>query len=180
MNQDKTQTDWLWFEQYNFSKGRQVFMAGIFRAAYELFLNMEDEYTIVPVPKYDEYQEEYLTHLNDRYTIWGVPINAEDTEFVGTVTNALAKESYGNVYSEFYDVVLKTRFSKDPDCSRMVDLIMSGVRFDVAYMFSDYMADAPYIFRNLIKSNSTDLSSNYKEIESSMHTKMENLKTFYS
>ncbi len=136
-----SQTDWLWYEQYNFSKERQAFMAGIFLAAYEIFRDMTDEYAIVPVPKWDEAQ---------------------------------------SVYPAFYDVALKQKFSKDTDCAAMVDIVMSGLRFDVAYMFGEYMVNAPYIFRNLVKANSTDLASTYETNKTKMHEKMKEVIGFYA
>ncbi len=177
---NSAQTDWLWYEQYNFSRERQAFMAGIFLAAYEIYRDMSDEYAIVPIPKWEEAQSEYLTHLNDRYTIWGIPATVTDTEFVGTITDALARESYETVYPAFYDVALKQKFSKDTDCAAMVDIVMSGLRFDVAYMFGEYMVNAPYIFRNLVKSNSTDLASTYEASKNQLHEKMKEVIGFYA
>ncbi len=175
---DTNKSTW-WYEQYNFSIGQQAFTAGLFLSAYELYRNMDDVYSIAPLPKWDEEQKEYLTHLNDRYTIWGIPMTVADTDFVGTIAEALACESYENVYPAFYDVALKQKFSSDEDCANMVDIAMKGLRFDVAYMYGEYMANAPYLFRQLIQKNSTELASTYERNKVKMHQKFEDVMSFY-
>ncbi len=175
---DNNKSTW-WYEQYNFSIGQQAFTAGLFLSAYELYRDMDDVYSIAPIPKWDEEQQEYLTHLNDRYTIWGIPMTVADTDFVGTIAEALACESYENVYPAFYDVALKQKFSSDADCANMVDIAMKGLRFDVAYMYGEYMVSAPYMFRQLIQANSTELASTYEKKRSEMHEKLADVMRFY-
>ncbi len=177
---DSAESSWTWYDQYNFYVGRQAFSGGPFLGAFEYYRNMEDTYGVLPFPKWDEAQEGYYAPLNDRYTVWGIPMTVKDTAFVGLVAEAMARETYENVYPAFYDVALKGKFSTDEHYAEMVDLVMSGMRFDVANMFGGYMANAPYIFRYLLQEESTDLASKYAEIKGELDEGLKSFNTFYA
>ncbi len=97
----------------------------------------------------------------DKYTIWGIPVTETDDEFVGLVTQALCEESYKTVYPAFYDVALKNKYSTDKGTAEMVDLLMSGATFDVAFMFEDYCGKIQTLIREHIKNNDPDFASDY-------------------
>ena len=54
---------------------------------------MDSEYGILPPPKWDEEQEKYYSHVQDKFTAWGIPVTATDLDFIGFVTDALCKET---------------------------------------------------------------------------------------
>ena len=169
-------TSWIWYEQFNFAEGRQVFTPSVFMAANALFRYMNDAYGILPMPKWDKQQEEYYSNICDRYAIWGVPMTVTDTEIVGIITEALACETLKTVYPAYYDVALKNKFSSDEDTAKMVDIVTSGMQFDMSYMFGEYLQNAPYMFRYQIQDGKNDLASTYATAESKIN---EGLKVIY-
>lgn len=176
------QTDWLWTEGAFFAAGLQVFNAGPVMAPYKIFREMEDPYGILPLPKWDEAQEGYYTYLNDRHTVWGIPITTTEYEFIGIITEALACESLKSVYPAFFDVALKSKYSEDADTAEMIDIVMAGRQFDVAFTFGEtnsVFCNLPYIFRDLCKANSTDLASKYASIEDKILANLEGLYELY-
>ena len=172
-------TSWIWYEQFNFASGRQTFVPSIFLAAHELYRDMTDNYGIVPIPKWDEEQENYYANINDRYAVWGVPMTVTDTEFVGIIVEAMASETLKTVYPAYYDVALKDKFSNDEDTAKMVDIVSAGMQFDVAYMFGEYLSNAPYMFRYRIQAGSNDLASTYAESESKIKVGLEEIYKMY-
>lgn len=92
-----------------------------------------------------------------------------DTEIVGIITEALACETLKTVYPAYYDVALKNKFSSDEDTAKMVDIVSSGMQFDMSYMFGEYLQNAPYMFRNQIQDGKNDLSSTYATAESKIN-----------
>ena len=172
-------TSWLWYEQYNFAEGRQTFVPSMFIAANGLYRNMKDTYGIVPIPKWDDAQEGYYSNINDRYAIWGVPMTVTDTEFVGIIVEALACETLRTVYPAYYDVALKNKYSSDADTAKMVDMIAEGMQFDMSYMFGEYLANAPYLFRYQIRDNKNDLASEYASVESKIKSGLEEIYKMY-
>ena len=96
------------------------------------FRNMEANYGILPIPKYDEYQEEYY-HLvtPDADSIIAVPLSCGDTDFTSFMLEAISAESYYTVYPAFYDIVLMNRTVRDPESKEMLKLIFDTRTYDI-------------------------------------------------
>ena len=56
--------------------------------------NFEDDYGILPLPKWDENQKDYLTMTSGEHTCLAVPKTVKDTAFVGACIEALSAEAY--------------------------------------------------------------------------------------
>ncbi len=120
---------------------------------------------IVPTPKYNLSQEVYRTKLNDRYTIWGLPTSLKSTErvFTAHITDALCAESSETLYYQYYEVILKGRYSQDLATAKMVNKIMEHPSFDATMQFGYIlnMSDYTYLPRNLIADPTKDIESTY-------------------
>ena len=115
---------------------------------------MESAYGILPMPKYDAAQQNYLTTLIDEVSMFGVmrPVPEDELEFVGILFTALNAESYREVYPVYYDVALKNKYSEDPETAKMIDLIMDGRTFDLGFTFGvSYLSRFPYCIRDLVQ-----------------------------
>ncbi len=97
--------------------------------------NMADEYGILPVPKYDEEQEEYLSFVNGAIPFAMIASSEKNTEFVGTILEAMARYNYDNVTPNMFEIVTKLQTAQDPISAGMVDLIIRNRVFDLAYFF---------------------------------------------
>ncbi len=115
-----------------FIEGRELFyMCGLFNAAS--FRVMEDEFGILPIPKYNETQDRYYhTVQSGHNTVMHIPTTTPNVEDLGLVISALAKESKRLVTPAYYDVQLKYRDSRDDESGEMLDLIFASRTFDVA------------------------------------------------
>ena len=115
-----------------FIEGRELFyMCGLFNAAS--FRVMEDEFGILPIPKYNETQDRYYhTVQSGHNTVMHIPTTTPNVEDLGLVISALAKESKRLVTPAYYDVQLKYRDSRDDESGEMLDLIFATRTFDVA------------------------------------------------
>lgn len=145
-----------------FANGQLVFCPSTFLAAFSTYRDMDSEYGILPPPKWDEEQEKYYSHVQDKFTAWGIPVTATDLDFIGFVTDALCRETYETVYPIFYDIALKDKYSKDQDAAKMVDLIMEGVTFDAGWIFGQKaLGDIQCCVRKAIKNNDPNFASAY-------------------
>ena len=110
----------------------------------------------------------YYTGAMDEYSVLAVPFNAPDLEMNGIITEALTVESYRSVTPAFYDIALKGKYAVDSEMANMIDIIMDGRRFDLAFMFgtSEQLQWLPYLFRKQLEIKSSDITSSYAEIES--------------
>ncbi len=97
--------------------------------------NMADEYGILPIPKYNEDQEEYLSFVNGAIPFVMVGSAEKDPEFVGTILEAMAVYNYDNVTPKMFEIVTKLQAAQDPISAGMVDLIIRNRIFDMAYFF---------------------------------------------
>ncbi len=156
----------LYSEETYFANGTVVFAPLRFSAAFTALREMEDNYSILPYPKWDTAQEIYYTNADDKFQVFSIPVTAPDTEFVGIVYEAMAAESYRSVYPTYYDVALKGKYSSDPTTAEMIDLIMSGRKFEFSFQFGkDHFLRMPYLFRDLLLSPNMKIASKWAAVE---------------
>jgi len=144
-----------------FANEQLVFVPSTFLAAFSTYRDMKSEYGILPPPKWDEKQQQYYTHIQDKFTAYAIPVTATDLDFIGFVTEKLCEATYRDVYPVFYDVALKDKYSKDENAAAMVDLIMEGVTFDAGWVFGSYIGGTQTIVRAAIKNNDPNMASKF-------------------
>lgn len=161
-----------------FSENRALFYA-IFFDNITALRDMEADFGILPYPKFDETQTEYSSTSRDNFDLFVVPIDVKDTEFTGIITEALCAESYRSVIPDYYDVVLKTKTSRDEESAEMIDLIRDSLTFDIGYLCSTSLNSIGHIFVNLVRTNSTDLASSYASSEKAAQVKLNEMLAAY-
>nr|MBQ4319325.1 hypothetical protein [Clostridia bacterium] len=133
----------------------------------ELLRDMETDYGMIPFPKFDEQQEDYLSLVHDGTTIYCIPITVGDLDFAAAVAEALAAESYRVVTPAFYEVALKTKYTRDDVSSRIIDMIYNSATTDFLYA-NNYSLNSTMvglICRTLAVNETADLASEYAKIE---------------
>ena len=166
---------------------KTVFTAGILQNAATLRTgNVDINYGILPYPKWDADQSDYLTYKTHSHTDFAIPRTVRDAgedEFVGTIVEALAYYSNLYVKDALYNVVLKYRDARDADSSYCVDLILGGGRYDFAniyaYAWGDQQGPA-HLFRQALKYNTSSIVSAYKAEKERYDKVLDDfLKSFY-
>ena len=99
-------------------------------ASAEMLRTCEVNYGILPFPKYNAEQEDYM-HL-DWGGLMGVLTTIRDPEMVGAVVELLAYYSGETVIPAYYDKVLDGQLAQDPKSSDMLDIIFDTVIYDPA------------------------------------------------
>ncbi len=147
----------------SFAAGTTLFCAYNLEGA-DFFRNMTDEYAIIPHPKFDMNQTNYKTLVHDYATTFSIPISVgdEEAEMFSAVLEAMCYESYKKVTPVYYDVVLKTRYSSDPNSARAIDIIRENIMTDFIYA-NNYSLSAGLgvMPRELVGSNNTNYMSTY-------------------
>ena len=117
-----------------FKAGRALFYAGYLSAGTGL-REMENEFGILPQPKYDEKQEEYLSFVNGAASTACVPksLSEEALADAGYMLEVLSSTSYYMVTDTLYDKVAKSKNARDPESAEMVDVIIRHRVFDFGY-----------------------------------------------
>ena len=161
-----------------FSSGTVLFAALHLKyAESKQFRNMQNEYGILPIPKYDEDQKDYFTYSHDQYTVFMVPITVADPEMSGAVLEAMAFASYRDVQPVYYDLVLKGRYANDPESRAMLDIITTNIKVDPAWIYGRQLdLPAAKVFRSLIYGGEKTFASAYAKVERTLPVFLKNLR----
>ena len=100
--------------------------------------NFEDDYGLLPIPKFDENQKEYLSMSGGEHSVLAIPKTCKDTEFVGACIEALSAEAYKQVLPTFYEIALKTRYLRDNESKAVLDLILDGRVIDFGFIYGGF------------------------------------------
>ncbi|NLE14210.1 MAG: hypothetical protein GX628_11105 [Clostridiales bacterium] len=162
-----------------FSEGQSVFYITWLDNAFKTFRFMDNDYGIVPFVKYDEAQEEYLTTSMDNVSALTLPQTSSNLDLAGIITEALYAESYKNVMPAYYDVALKTKFTRDEQSVSMLDTVMNGITYDFAFLHYQSLMGITQVFRRLIGDKSKTFVSYYAENESALQANLDKLIDIY-
>ena len=100
------------------------------------YRDMDDDFGIVPMPKYDETQEEYGHYIsNYAATALCSPLTVYDRDFVGTCIETLSAFSTDTVNTALYDVLLTSKLVRDQDSVEMLEIALSTKYYDWAVDF---------------------------------------------
>ena len=153
-----------------FSKNNTIFAMD----RSHLGVNYKDQiafdYGIVPVPKFDEAQENYITCLAFPYTIYAVSIASQKKEAAAATLECMAHEGYENTTPALFEISMKLKYSSDNEASRMYDIIRDGVSIDIGRIFTTELQKFSYtVFRNACVNNAANTwASTYKTAERMM------------
>ena len=103
----------------------------------------------------------------------------DDPEFVGIITEALAAESYKSVVPAYYDVVLKTKASRDEDSAEMIDLIRDTIIIDFGYIHSTALNTVGHLFVQQVRAGTSNIVSAFKSAEKAAQKKLDAIVDFY-
>lgn len=170
--------DQVSFVEPMFLENRAMFMSATF-SGIESLRNMDTDFGILPYPKWNEAQEIYGTTINDSASVFLVPKTIDDPEFVGIITEALAAESYKHVVPAYYDVVLKTKASRDEESAEMIDLIRDCIVVDFGYMHSTALDTVGHLFVQQARTNNPNIVSAFKSKEKAAQKKLDAIIDFY-
>ncbi len=143
----------------------------------EALRDMETDFGILPYPKYDETQDEYLTRLEGIY-LFTVPVTSLKTEMSSAIIEAMACEFAQTVIPAYYDVSLKAKFARDDDSAAMLDIIFDGLSAD--YGDAIWAADIrDGIFRLMFLNDKRDTVSEMASIEEKINKLLEDTMDAY-
>ncbi len=127
---------------WNWSKGRDAFinkqalMVVQTLDMAESYANVDFTYGFLPIFKLDESQAEYCTGMGDSFSLQCIMANSKDSERAGAVLQCLNEVSYRRLTPEYFEILLKGRFSDAPQDVEMLELMRRTVRLDFGRIYS--------------------------------------------
>lgn len=152
-----------------FVEGRALFNVGSFGSVKTLVEDMEDAFTILPMPKWDEQQAGYYTWLGESNTLFGVLTSTANQDATAAAMEMMAAESYRLVSPAIYEINMKTRYSADNEMAQMFDLIREGVVFNFGLAYGFAMNAMNCFWKSNLNKNS-NMSSDWAKNEASYKT----------
>ncbi len=104
------------------------------------FRDMEDDYSMIPYPKYDDVQENYATYLSPDIAVWMIPTICDDPERAATFLEAFSSDSYNYVTPQIYETAFQEAYSRDPMTGRMLDIIVDSQYTDFGLLHSELIS----------------------------------------
>ena len=122
-----------------FMEGRALFLQHMLESAMYHLRSMENDYGILPFPLGDEQQRQYYSLINNWCTCFvAVPIQIDQDrmDMVSFMMEATSAYSYEVLRPLVYEQVLKLQRARDPQSSKMVDVILDGIILDFATVYN--------------------------------------------
>lgn len=110
---------------YAFSSNRALFITCELKASLEL-RSMESNFGLLPFPKYDEAQENYITYANPIACLLTIPTTNTETHRTGVIIDALTYDSYKNVMPVYYDVTVSQKGLRNEESIEMLDIVRNS------------------------------------------------------
>lgn len=166
-----------WGEYPKFENDQLLFTVTALQSV-DQYRNMNTDFGILPIPKYDEIQESYYTVCADNATLFALPTTCVKTELIGAALEALSAESCRTVIPTYYEVALKVKYSRDDESCQMLDILHDGRQYNMGYMYCLPLGIEGTILRQILAENS-NLTSFYKRNQKKYEKYLEKLIDYY-
>ena len=119
-----------------FANGLYLFMNNVLSAC-ETMRDSEVDFGIVPLPKMNEEQEMYYSQIATSVSAFYLPVNLPDREMIGKVCETVSYYSYKDLVDIYYEVALKSKYTRAEEDKLMLDCIREGASTDFAFTYSN-------------------------------------------
>jgi len=143
---------------FNSDKALMTFSA--LADAVSTYRYSELEYGIIPMPKLNEKQENYISGAND--VPFGVPVTNSDLDFTGFMIEAMSAEGHRTIQPAYFEIAMKQKFTTDSESIQMLDIISETRNIDLGYLYCGNLPICRFINSMFNPSNPTkDFASFY-------------------
>lgn len=96
---------------------------------------MKHDFGVIPVPKYDEKQEDYITPAFD--TQLAISKTSKELDKVSLLIEAYSSAGYNIVRDAYFKTALQDKYTRDEDSVEMLNIISNTLKVDLAYLNTD-------------------------------------------
>ena len=144
----------------SFANGYSLFKMMDFGFCLDL-REMENDFGIVPLPKYDEKQTEYFSRILDAWTNVALSC-ATDLERTSIILEALAVESKNYVIPAIYENAITQKGIRDEDSLEMLEIIQKNRTLDLGDTV--WQADIRNKYYEMVMANKDNVASQTEKI----------------
>jgi len=115
----------------------RAFISNDVMAQIAMLRGMEEDFGIIPLPKQDENQKDYIASISawtSRFI--AVPSTCNNPETVGAVIDAMSRESTNTISPAYFDNLLYQKIARDEDSIEMLQNIFASAIYDIAAVYN--------------------------------------------
>lgn len=90
----------------------------------------DEDIAIIPFPKLDEDQENYLTTRDHGYDVFCVPVTAKDAQLGAVIIEAISSTDYRMIGPDYFERNMKYRYSNSEKGVKIFEIIRDSVSLD--------------------------------------------------
>ena len=161
-------------EDYNaFTSDHALFSMGMVKSVLGL-RNMQSLYGVLPIPKYDEYQDNYASLVWMHHdSVLGIPGSCTNTDVISTVLEHMSYISYYEVYPIFYDTIILGKSARDEQSKEMLELVFQTRSFDPGQYWLETSMHGSNSFLTLVETNTKNIASMWAGMQGKVETAIE-------
>lgn len=138
--------------------------AAFYAGALDQYKKIDGEsgkFTIIPLPKLNDGQEDYHSITNWAFDVWCVPTTATDPEVGALTIEAMSYDDYNSIAYKFWDKDFKYRYSSDDRGVQIFDIIRKSFYADFSRA---WQVGTPYgPLKNCLSKGTIVMENNYVE-----------------
>ncbi len=147
-----------------FAAGRVAMMTHRLEST-EFIRDMDNDYGIIPMPKYDQAQENYISQVATSVSTFFIPQNQDDLDLISKFIECESYFGYTHVSPVYYESALKARYINDPNIYEMLDNIRENATASFLFVYSADFSNSPYTLLEFSKAPKSDLASWFTTIK---------------
>ena len=156
---------------FAFNYDRALFISCELKSALEL-RSMESNFGLVPMPKYDENQEDYITYVNPISCFLTIPTTNPDMKRTGIIIDALTYDSYKNCLPVYYDVTVSQKGLRNEDSIEMLQIVRNSRSTQVMNIYG-VTTDLDNSLHQIIIKGQTNAASTIASAETKVEANLE-------
>lgn len=122
-----------------FKNGNILFIPADITYTTTILRDMPDDYAILPLPKLNEEQKDYISVLIDQVAIYSVPKTVSDAGFDAGMAFAEAAAAYGysTVIPGYIEDALKNKYIRDEESVETINMLIQNSMCDFGAQYID-------------------------------------------
>ncbi len=139
MYADFTWNNWVHSDAPVFVDGGSLFTFDKLKRCM-LMREMKDDYGILPMPMYEEEQGEYFGPVSNYHDSMFAVINTnvDNLETIGAALELMGYFSYYEIYTDFFEVLIQNRGTRDAESKEMLGVIFANRAYDMGLIYDPF------------------------------------------
>lgn len=155
-------------------KNNQGLFYSIGMGTANLMRDMDVDFGILPLPKFDESQSEYYNIVSAASTSCvSIPVSGTKLECTGLALEAMAAESVTTLTEAYYTINFENKSLRDEDSIEMTKIILKSRSYDLGDAFN--FGGLVDIFAKMAKANLNTFASDYEKKQASAQNAIDKL-----